>query len=74
VRPRRQRPCRRHAPETAESERAAWQGRHAERPFVLLAQQSLFDDSRAPEGQHTVWAYCHVPHGSTCDMTARIEA
>jgi phytoene dehydrogenase-like protein len=61
-------------PEIAESERAAWQGRHAERPFVLLAQQSLFDGSRAPEGKHTAWAYCHVPHGSMCDMTARIEA
>jgi len=61
-------------PEIAESERAAWQGRHAERPFVLLAQQSLFDHSRAPEGQHTVWAYCHVPHGSTVDMTEQIEA
>jgi phytoene dehydrogenase-like protein len=41
---------------------------------VLLAQQSLFDSSRAPEGKHTVWAYCHVPHGSTCDMTEDIEA
>jgi phytoene dehydrogenase-like protein len=61
-------------PEIAESERAAWHGRHAERPFLLLAQQSLFDGSRAPEGKHTAWAYCHVPHGSTCDMTARIEA
>jgi phytoene dehydrogenase-like protein len=60
--------------EIAESERAAWQGRHAERPYVLLAQQSLFDDSRAPAGKHTAWAYCHVPHGSDVDMTARIEA
>jgi phytoene dehydrogenase-like protein len=60
--------------EIAESERAAWQGRHAERPFVLLAQQSLFDDSRAPAGQHTAWAYCHVPNGSTCEMADRIEA
>jgi phytoene dehydrogenase-like protein len=60
--------------EIAESERAVWAGRHAERPFVLLAQQSLFDDTRAPAGQHTVWAYCHVPNGSTVDMRARIEA
>ena len=49
-------------------------GEHPERPFVLLAQQSLFDASRAPEGKHTVWAYCHVPNGSTFDMTERIEA
>jgi phytoene dehydrogenase-like protein len=61
-------------PKIAESERATWEGRHAERPFVLLAQQSLFDDTRAPAGKHTIWAYCHVPHGSTCDMTERIEA
>src|SRR5439155_3310359 len=56
------------------SERAPWEGRHAERPFVLLAQHSLFDLSRAPEGKHTAWAYCHVPNGSTVDMTERIEA
>jgi phytoene dehydrogenase-like protein len=56
------------------SERAPWEGRHAERPFVLLAQQSRFDDSRAPNGQHTAWAYCHVPNGSHEDMTDRIEA
>jgi phytoene dehydrogenase-like protein len=60
--------------EIAESERAAWQGRHAERPFVLLAQQSLFDETRAPAGKHTAWAYCHVPNGSTMDMRDRIEA
>jgi phytoene dehydrogenase-like protein len=60
--------------EIAESERAPWLGRHAERPFVLLAQHSLFDPSRAPEGKHTVWAYCHVPNGSDFDMTERIEA
>jgi phytoene dehydrogenase-like protein len=59
--------------EIAESERAAWDGRVADRPFVLVAQQSLFDDSRAPRGQHTGWAYCHVPHGSTVDMSERIE-
>jgi len=61
-------------PEIAESERAAWAGRHAERPYVLLAQQSLLDDTRAPAGKHTAWAYCHVPHGSDDDMTERIEA
>jgi phytoene dehydrogenase-like protein len=61
-------------PEIAESERAPWRGEHAERPFVLLAQHSLFDPSRAPEGKHTVWAYCHVPNGSDVDMTERIEA
>jgi len=60
--------------EIAESERAPWRGRHAERPFVLLAQHSLFDPSRAPEGKHTAWAYCHVPSGSQFDMTERIEA
>jgi phytoene dehydrogenase-like protein len=60
--------------EIAESEQAAWTGRHAERPYVLLTQPSLFDDSRAPPGQHTAWAYCHVPNGSTFDMTERMEA
>ena len=44
------------------------------KPFVLCAQQSMFDPTRAPEGKHTGWAYCHVPHGSTRDMTAEIEA
>ena len=57
----------------AASERAAWYGKHADRPFVLVAQQSLFDATRAPAGKHTVWAYCHVPHGSSEDMTERIE-
>lgn len=45
-----------------------------ERPFVLVAQQSLIDASRAPQGRHTGWAYCHVPNGCTEDMTSRIEA
>ena len=49
-------------------------GRHPDRPFVLLAQQTLFDPSRAPAGKHTAWAYCHVPNGSTVDMTGQIEA
>lgn len=55
------------------SEQDAANGRHSEKPFVLLAQQSVFDPSRAPAGKHTVWAYCHVPNGSTIDMTAAIE-
>jgi phytoene dehydrogenase-like protein len=59
--------------EIAASESAVWQGKHAERPFVLLSQPSIFDSSRAPTGKHTVWAYCHVPNGSTFDMTERIE-
>jgi phytoene dehydrogenase-like protein len=56
--------------EIVESER----GDIAERPFVLLAQPSLWDDTRAPAGRHTGWAYCHVPNGSTVDMTDAIEA
>jgi phytoene dehydrogenase-like protein len=55
------------------SERAVAQGRIAERPFVLLAQPSVFDNTRAPEGRHTAWAYCHVPNGSSEDLTQRIE-
>ncbi len=59
--------------EIAEAEHRVWRGEHPERPFVLLAQQSLFDPARAPEGHHTVWAYCHVPNGSPFDMTEAIE-
>jgi len=59
--------------EIAAAERAVWHGGHPRRPFVLLSQPSLFDASRAPAGQHTAWAYCHVPHGSTVDMTDAIE-
>ena len=59
--------------EIAAGEREVWQGEHPDKPFVLLAQQSLFDPARAPAGQHTGWAYCHVPNGSTLDMTERIE-
>jgi phytoene dehydrogenase-like protein len=59
--------------ELAASEREVAAGRHPERPFVLLAQQSLFDPTRAPEGKHTAWAYCHVPNGSNVDMTDAIE-
>jgi phytoene dehydrogenase-like protein len=58
----------------ARSERAVWRGEHPEKPFVLLAQQSLFDPSRAPQGKHTAWAYCHVPNGSTVNMYERITA
>jgi phytoene dehydrogenase-like protein len=60
--------------EIAAAEAAAWRGEHVDRPFVLVAQQSLFDRTRAPEGKQTGWAYCHVPHGSDVDMTDRIEA
>jgi phytoene dehydrogenase-like protein len=61
-------------PEIAAGEAAVWRGEHPERPFVLLAQPSLFDPTRAPGGKQTIWAYCHVPGGSTFDMTGRIEA
>ncbi len=60
--------------EIAASERAVSEGEHPERPNVLVAQHTRFDPSRAPVGQHTLWAYCHVPNGSTVDMTDRIEA
>jgi phytoene dehydrogenase-like protein len=60
--------------EIAASERETSEGGHPERPFVLVAQQSLFDHARAPEGKHTGWAYCHVPNGSRVEMTERIEA
>ena len=60
-------------PELMQSEREIWQNVHPERPLVLVAQQSLFDPTRAPAGQQTVWAYCHVPHGSDVDMSKRIE-
>jgi phytoene dehydrogenase-like protein len=56
------------------SEDAMRHGRNAERPFVLLAQPTLFDPSRAPEGKHIAWAYCHVPNDSQVDMLPRIEA
>jgi phytoene dehydrogenase-like protein len=59
--------------EIAASEKLTADGQHAEKPFVLLAQQSLFDNTRAPEGKHTAWAYCHVPNNSDVDMTGRIE-
>jgi len=59
--------------EIAHAEREVARGRHAERPFVLVAQQSLFDETRAPGGRQTLWAYCHVPNGSDRDMSDAIE-
>jgi phytoene dehydrogenase-like protein len=59
--------------EIAVGEQQIWEGLYPEKPFVLLAQQSLFDSTRAPEGKHTAWAYCHVPNGSNKDMTNIIE-
>jgi phytoene dehydrogenase-like protein len=59
--------------EMVASENLVAEGKHPERPFVLLAQQSLFDSTRAPEGRHTAWAYCHVPNASRVDMTQAIE-
>ncbi|MGH8950226.1 MAG: phytoene desaturase family protein [Acidimicrobiia bacterium] len=60
--------------QVAEAEDQVHSGSHPERPFVLVAQQSLFDPTRAPEGKHTAWGYCHVPSGSDIDMTKAIEA
>lgn len=59
--------------EITAAEQQTSDGKHPDKPFVLLAQQSLFDDSRAPAGKHTAWAYCHVPNGSTEDRTDAIE-
>ena len=55
------------------SEKAIWEGKCTDRPYVLVAQPSLFDSTRAPAGKHTLWAYCHVPNGSDIDMTEQIE-
>ncbi len=60
--------------QVAAAEADVGRGRHPERPFVLAAQQSLFDDTRAPDGQHTLWTYTHVPNGSTLDVSERITA
>jgi len=59
--------------EIARAEQNTWAGKNEEKPFVLLAQPSVFDPGRAPAGKHTAWAYCHVPHGSIKDMTQIIE-
>ncbi len=59
--------------EISASERATWQGRVSETPFVLVVQPSLFDETRAPHGKHTLWTYCHVPNGFTGDATTHIE-
>jgi phytoene dehydrogenase-like protein len=60
--------------EISESERAVWEDRVSERPYVLIVQPTRFDPTRAPDGMHTLWAYCHVPNGATIDMRDRIEA
>jgi phytoene dehydrogenase-like protein len=60
--------------EISAAEKAVWEGKIPENPFVLFAQQSQFDPTRAPEGKHTAWGYCHVPHDSPADMTEQIEA
>ncbi len=60
--------------EIAEAEQQTWQGHHPKRPFVLLAQPSVFDTTRAPNGKHTAWVYCHVPAGSEVDMSGAIES
>lgn len=60
--------------EICASEKDMYRGRHSERPFLIVCQQSDFDETRAPEGKRTGYAYCHVPHGSTLDMTDAIEA
>ncbi len=59
--------------EIAASIRDVHAGNVSPSPYIILAQQSLFDPSRAPAGRHTAWAYCHVPHGSSADMSALIE-
>ncbi|SJZ86279.1 Phytoene dehydrogenase-related protein [Chitinophaga eiseniae] len=59
--------------EIAQAEHANWKNEITPKPFVLFAQQSLFDQTRAPQGHHTAWGYCHVPNGNTTDMTASIE-
>ena len=59
--------------EIADSEKTVSEGGHPAKPFVLVAQQSLFDDTRTPDSRHTLWAYCHVPNGSEVDMTRAVE-
>ncbi|MDP9079259.1 MAG: NAD(P)/FAD-dependent oxidoreductase [Bacteroidota bacterium] len=59
--------------EIAKGEQEIWDGKHPDKPFVLLAQPTIIDSTRAPQGKHTAWAYCHVPNGSEKDMTTIIE-
>jgi phytoene dehydrogenase-like protein len=59
--------------EIRDAEQQTWNGKHPNKPYVLLAQQSIIDSTRAPEGKQTAWAYCHVPNGSTNNMTDAIE-
>ena len=59
--------------EIANAEKEVAMGKHPQKPYVLIGQQSLFDETRAPNGKHTLWGYCHVPNGSTKDMTGQIE-
>ena len=59
--------------EIAAAEATVWGGQHPDQPFVIVAQPSVFDETRAPAGRHTGWAYCHVPSGSSVDMTDAIE-
>ncbi len=59
--------------EIAESEKQVWNGKTSKNPFIILSQPSIFDSTRAPDGKHTAWAYCHIPHGSDFDMTDIIE-
>lgn len=60
--------------EIVASENAAWQGKRVDRPYMIVVQPSLFDPTRAPAGKHTLWGYCHVPHGSAFDVTEPMEA
>jgi phytoene dehydrogenase-like protein len=60
--------------EIARSEDEVTRGRHAEHPFCLVTQPCVVDPTRAPAGQHTLWAYCHVPNGSDVDVSGRLEA
>jgi phytoene dehydrogenase-like protein len=60
--------------EIAATERGVWNGQPSERPYMLVVQPTLFDPTRAPAGKHTLWTYCHVPNGSTYDMTSRMIA
>ena len=59
--------------EMVRSEAAPWRGEHASKPYVLLVQPTVIDPTRAPAGRHVAWAYCHVPNGSTVDMSEAIE-